>query len=66
MDLFRRRGDGAWRRSAELHRQRAYTVEQLTAWLRESGFTDIRTYGDMRLRRPREDEQRIYFSCIRK
>ena len=66
MDLFRRRGDGAWRRSAELHRQRAYTVEQLTAWLRESGFTDIRTYGDMRLRRPREGEQRIYFSCIRK
>lgn len=66
MDLFRRRGDGAWRRSAELHRQRAYTVEQLTAWLRESGFTDIRAYGDMRLRRPREDEQRIYFSCIRK
>ena len=66
MDLFRRRGDGAWRRSAELHRQRAYTVEQLTAWLRESGFTDIRAYGDMRLRRPREGEQRIYFSCIRK
>ena len=66
MDLFFRRDDGAWDRQAELHRQRAYTVEQLTGWLTEAGFGDIRVYGDMRLRRPREDEQRIYFSCVRK
>ena len=66
MDLFFRREDGAWDRQAELHRQRAYTVEQLTGWLTEAGFGDIRVYGDMRLRRPREDEQRIYFSCVRK
>ncbi len=66
MDLFRRDSGGAWRRSTELHRQRAYTVEELTAWLTEAGFGDIRVYGDMRLRRPREDEQRVYISCIRK
>ena len=66
MDLFRRRKDGAWQRSAEVHRQRSYTVEQLTAWLTEAGFGDIRVYGDMRMRRPREDEQRVYISCIRK
>ena len=66
MDLFRRRGDGAWRRSAELHRQRAYSAEELTAWLTEAGFGDIRVYGDGKLRRPKEDEQRIYFSCVRK
>lgn len=66
MDLFFRREDGAWDRQAELHRQRAYTVEQLTGWLTEAGFGDIRVYGDMRLRRPREDEQRIYISCVRK
>ena len=66
MDLFFRREDGAWDRQAELHRQRAYTVEQLTGWLTEAGFGDIRVYGDMRLRRPRENEQRIYISCVRK
>ena len=66
MDLFFRREDGAWDRQAELHRQRAYTVEQLPGWLTEAGFGDIRVYGDMRLRRPREDEQRIYISCVRK
>ena len=66
MDLFRRRSDGTWRRSAELHRQRAYSAEERTAWLTEAGFGDIRVYGDGKLRRPKEDEQRIYFSCVRK
>ena len=66
MDLFRRRSDGTWRRSAELHRQRAYSAEELTAWLAEAGFGDIRVYGDGKLRRPKEGEQRIYFSCVRK
>ena len=66
MDLFRRRGDGAWRRSAEVHRQRAYSVEELAAWLAAAGFGDVRVYGDMRMRRPRADEQRVYISCVRK
>ena len=65
MDLFRRRGDRAWDRREELHRERAYTVEELTAWLTEAGFGDIRVYGDAKLRHPREDEQRVYFCCIR-
>ena len=66
VDLFRRRSDGAWARDLEIHRQRAYTVEELTAWLQAAGFTDIRTYGDMVRRRPGEDAQRIYFTAIRK
>lgn len=65
MDLFTARPDGTWERDFECHRQRAYTVEELTTWLREAGFVDIRTYGDCRRRSPREDEQRIYFSAIR-
>lgn len=65
MDLFDRRRDGAWQRELEIHRQRAYTTEELTGWLRAAGFTDIRTWGDGKLRRPTENEQRIYFSCIR-
>ena len=65
MDIFQRRSDGAWERREELHRERAYTVEELTAWLTEAGFGDIRVYGDAKLRRPGENEQRVYICCVR-
>ena len=65
MDIFTRRANGAWARSVEEHRQRAYEVEELRAWLLAVGFTHIRTYGDCRMSGPREGEQRIYFSAIR-
>ena len=66
VDLFRLRPDGAWERDFEEHHQRAYTVEELTAWLEEAGFTAIRTHGELKLRRANERDGRIYFSCIRK
>lgn len=66
VDLFTRQPDGAWERETELHRQRYYSVEDLTQWLQEAGFADIRTYGDCRLRRPNATDGRIYFSAIRK
>ncbi len=65
VDLFTRQADGAWRRSGEEHRQRAYEVEELRAWLLEAGFNRVRTYGDCRMSGPREGEQRIFFSAIR-
>ena len=65
MDLFQLQEDGSWERSFELHKERAYTVEELTTWLQAAGFGQIRTYGDMKMRAPAEGEQRIYFSCIR-
>lgn len=65
VDLFTLRPDGTWDRSQEEHRQRAYEVEQLRAWLLEAGFTHIRTYGDCRMSAPREGEQRIYFTALR-
>ena len=66
VDIFRLCDGGVWERSFEEHHQRAYTVEELTQWLKAAGFTEIRTHGDMKLRRPDEGEGRIYFSCIRK
>ena len=65
MDLFRKGKDGTWRRSLEIHRERCHTVEELTAWLEEASFGKIRIYGDRKMRRPAEGEQRIYFSCVR-
>ena len=65
VDLFTLRPDGAWDRETEYHRQRGYTVEELRQLLEETGFADIRTYGDCRLRLPRPDEGRIYFTAVR-
>lgn len=48
VDLFRLQPDGAWERDFEEHHQRAYTVEELTAWLEEAGFTAIRTHGELK------------------
>ena len=55
MDLFQRRGE-VWERSFEEHREYAYTVEQLTEYLKAAGFTHIRVYADGKLEAPQEGE----------
>ena len=62
MDLFQRVGD-CWRRSFEEHKEYAYSVEQLTGWLRERVFTSVRVYGDRKLSPPQSDEQRIFIKA---
>ena len=62
MDLFQRQGD-VWHRSFEEHREYAYSMEQLTEYLKAAGFTRIRVYADGKLESPGEGEQRIYFSA---
>ncbi len=62
MDLFQRRG-GLWERSFEEHREYAYSREQLTAYLKEAGFTHIQVFADRRFQAPGEGEQRIYFKA---
>ena len=63
MDLFRLEENGLWRREEELHRERAYPVDQLTAMLERAGFADIRTYAAFRFRPPAQGEQRIFFTA---
>jgi len=60
MDLFQKEGK-LWNRSFEEHREYAYTVEQLTAYLQEAGFGKIEVYGDRSFESPQVGEQRIYF-----
>lgn len=62
MDIFQREGEH-WLRSFEEHVEYAYEPEELTAWLCDAGFTDVRQYGDLRMHAPEPDEQRIYFSA---
>lgn len=64
MDVFQRQGR-LWRRSAELHEEYAYRVEELTQWLEEAGFVNIRVFGDRSLEPPQENEQRIFICAER-
>ncbi len=64
MDIFRLdESTGQWDRGEELHRERAYTVAELTAMLEETGFVDVRTFGELKLRPPKPGEQRIFFTA---
>ena len=62
MDLFQREGE-VWYRSFEEHREYAYSVEQLTNYLKAAGFTHIEIYADRLFEAPREGEQRIYMKA---
>ena len=62
IDLFQRRGQ-VWHRSFEEHREYAYSAAQLTQYLKEAGFTNIRIFGDQRMESPNEADQRIYFKA---
>ncbi len=64
-DLFHRQG-ALWCREEEYHEEKAWEPEQLRGWLEQAGFSDIRLYGDRKLRRPKEGEDRIFFVAIRK
>ena len=58
VDLFRLRPDGAWERTFEEHRERAWTEEQLRCLLAEAGFSNVAFIGDLTLRPPQADEDR--------
>ncbi len=62
MDLFQRKGK-VWHRSFEEHREYAYSIAQLTQYLKAAGFTSIKVYADRLFEVPRPGEQRIYFSA---
>lgn len=62
MDLFRRQGE-MWQRSFEEHREYAYSARQLTAYLRQAGFTDIQVFADRKMTPPEAGEQRIYLKA---
>lgn len=62
MDIFQRQGN-LWHRSFEEHLEYAYTVNQLTGWLKEAGFTKIEVFSDRRLEPPKTGEQRIYLKA---
>lgn len=63
MDIFRLEEGGRWQRGGEEHEEYAYEPVELEEYLREAGFTDIRRYGERKLRAPKPGEQRIFFTA---
>ena len=62
MDIFRLdETSGQWERGEELHEERAYTVDELTGFLRDAGFQDIKVYGNLKMRAPVPGEDRMFF-----
>ena len=61
--FFVREEDGRYRRFREQHHQRAHSEEELTQWLAETGFEDVRTYGEMRMDAPKKDDLRIHITA---
>ena len=62
MDLFQRQGT-MWNRSYEEHCEYAYSQQQLVAYLKAAGFTNIEVYADRRFAEPGPQEQRIYLKA---
>lgn len=62
MDIFRREGR-VWFRGEELHREYAYSMEELEEYLRKAGFARIKQYGELKRRSPVPGEQRVFFAA---
>jgi len=64
VDLFQQRPDGAWNRTFEEHRERAWSQEFLVDQLRRAGFSTVRVSGDLSRRPPKPDEDRWQFLAV--
>ena len=53
--------DGSWDRDFEEHRERAWTEEQLRAYLADAGFGKVTLTGDLTARAPKPEEDRWIF-----
>lgn len=63
IDLFVLQEDGSWYRDGEYHEEYAYTMEELSLWLADAGFTNIKQFGNLRLSAPRAEEERVFFTA---
>ena len=64
VDLFSLRPDGAWDRSFEEHRERAWTEEELRQALSEAGFQAVKLTGDLTSRPPKPEEDRWIITAV--
>lgn len=63
IDLFALQEDDSWLRGGEYHEEYAYTMEELSGWLSDAGFCQIKQFGNLRLSAPKEGEERVFFTA---
>lgn len=65
LDLFQREDEEGelWYREQEEHRERGWSLEELTALLSEAGFGEVALYGADRKSPPEEKDSRVFFRC---
>lgn len=63
MDIFRARQDGTWERGEEVHEEYAYTLDELEEYLKQAGFTDVRRWGNLKMRAPNQNDNRVFFTA---
>ena len=63
MDIFRANDDGTWERGGEIHEEYAYTLDELEEYLHQAGFVDVRRWGNLKMRAPGLDENRVFFTA---
>lgn len=64
--LFVKDKDGRYDRMDEHQVQKAHTMEDITGWLIEAGFTSPRVYGEKAMEPPRETEERWHFAATKR
>lgn len=63
MDIFRARHDGTWERGEEVHEEYAYTLDELEGYLKQAGFVDVRRWGNLKMRAPNQNDNRVFFTA---
>ena len=63
LTIFQQRPDGAFERFSEEQCQRAHSREELTAWLTEAGFEDVRFFGRLRMNAPKAGDDRWHIAA---
>ncbi|WP_308618982.1 methyltransferase domain-containing protein [uncultured Eubacterium sp.] len=62
LDMFLFNGENYDRFSEEFE-ETAYSVEELSTLLKNSGFVDIKVYDELSYDEPKNDSERLYFVC---
>lgn len=63
MDIFRMQEDGKWERGEEIHQEYAYPLDELEEYLYQAGFTDVRRFGNLKMRQPNSGDDRVFFTA---
>ena len=57
---------GTYERIDEEQTERAWSISELTGFLKDAGFTDIEVFGDKRVAYPKDDEERIFIKAVKR